>query len=124
MLTEIFPLPMSNNAIENTSADISFCNATSIFVLTFSMYLHKFCLQASVSSAAVVLGMTNNVWGKCLIESSRLRRGSDCNANVRSIASNARLYIMVNSSKIIYLFCSIFVIADILVILQMGSYIT
>ena len=60
-LTGDLPLPMSNNAFEKTSADISFCNATILCVvnLRFFTYLHKidalkqaFGLPAAVDLAA------------------------------------------------------------------------
>ena len=66
--TGILPLPMSNNAFEKTSADISFCKATRMFVvnLRFVTNLHKFDVfkQAFISSAAVDLGMIGSVWQK------------------------------------------------------------
>ena len=72
--TGILPLPMSNNAFEKISADMSFCNATHMFVvnLRFFTYLHKtYALkQVFISSAAVGLGMTGNVWRKS--QSSRI----------------------------------------------------
>ena len=66
--TGILLFPMSNNAFEKTSADMSFCNATRMFVvnLRFFTYLYKIDAfeQAFISSAAVDLGMTGNVWRK------------------------------------------------------------
>jgi hypothetical protein len=63
--TRILPLPMSNNGFEKTSAYMSFCNATHMFVvnLRFYTYLHKFDAfkQAFISSAAVDPEMTGRV---------------------------------------------------------------
>ena len=78
---------MSNNAFEKTSADMSFCNVTRMFVvtLTFFTYLHKIDVfnQSFISSAAVDLGVTGNVWRKPQpVESSYLWKGSDCGENL------------------------------------------
>ena len=54
------------NVFEKTSADMSFCNVTHMFVvnLRFFTYLQKIYAfkQAFISSAAVDLGMTGSVW--------------------------------------------------------------
>jgi len=100
-----FPLHMSNNFLENISADSSFYNTTRIFVLNLRVftYLHKLngFKQTLISSAPVDLGMTGNVWRKSLpsriiVSSMRswlLRKSF----NVQSCASNALLCVIVPS---------------------------
>lgn len=128
--TRIFSLLMFNNYFENTFSDSSFCNMTRIFVVNLRVvtYNHTFDYfkQVLISSVAVDLEITGSVWQKSpsskiiiLPKRSWLLRES---FNVRSSASNARLYAIVHSSLIIILqFYSTFVIVDFLAIFHVND---
>jgi len=97
--TGIFPLPMSNNCLENTFVDLSFCYATRLSFVNLRVftYFYKFddFKQVFISSAAVDLGMTGSFWRKSpvsrIIEPLKgfclLRKSF----NIRLSVSNARL---------------------------------
>lgn len=86
--TWIFPMPMSNNFFENTSADWSYCNATCIFVVSSNVCIlcHKWddFEHALSLSAGVYLGMRSSILFKSpdstiifVFKSFRLRSGAD-----------------------------------------------